>query len=136
MGYPFCRWISGTVDCFGCSPTPAGTARPQPGSRGMHWWSAMPPVHPPAARAAPQPQNPRIPEREGPQRPSNSTPFTRPSCQIILVWPWGWKSHPALPCASHQKPSNLSSTWPVLVPEHAEKGSEAAFSQTCFFPQA
>lgn len=31
---PSCRWILGTVDCFSCFPTPAQTARSQPGSGG------------------------------------------------------------------------------------------------------
>lgn len=117
------------MDCFGLSPSQPGQPEPSlslaPG--GMRWWSAVPPAHPPKSG------NPRIPQWRAPQRSSNSSlPSTRPSYTMVLVWPQGWKSQPGLPCASHrshEKTSNSRSTWPLLVPKQAEKGSGAAFSQ-------
>lgn len=124
MGCPFCRVISGTVDCFGCFPTPAPTARPQPGSWGDARWSTMPPVHPPTARAAPKSQNPRTPEWRGPQR-HLIPPFTRPSCKIVLVWP---------PCSALCQPLNR---WENLQFELHLASSGAKTHRTGFsWPQA
>lgn len=135
---PSCRCILGTVDCFSCFPTPAQTARSQPGSGGdaLVERNGTKSIHPQQGLHP----NHRILESQNgrdltdhlipPSLPWAGTPFTRPSCKIVLVWPWGWESHPALPRASHrtdEETSNLSSTWPILVLRHGEKGSEAAF---------